>query len=282
MEEYSALYFISANESNPEGELALNILISNIIEVATAHANSIGIGNPSMAHLGVGWVLSRLTVEMKRYPKCNTNYRLRTWVEDWNHHFSVRNFSIETEEGEILGYARSIWMVLNMKTHEHYGLSHLYLPQECVDRGRVCPIARQGKHPVILPFGSEIEEGSKNLVATSPDTLYRFQYNDIDFYRHVNTVRYLTLLLNRYSLEDFDRCFVSRLELSFLHEGSFGMEVAIRRHYDPENQDTASQNHDSSAQSQDVVEPEGITSFSIIDTAASRPILFSRFRLTAR
>lgn len=280
MEEYSSLFFISANESNPEGELALNILVSNIIEVATAHANSLGIGNPSMAHLGAGWVLSRLTVEMKRYPKCNTNYRLHTWVEGWNNHFSIRDFSVETEEGEIIGYARSIWMVLNMKTHENFGLSHLQLPEGSVDADRECPIARQGKHPMILPFGTEPE--ARNLVATSPDTLYRFQYNDIDFYRHVNTVRYLTLLLNRYSLEDFDRCFVSRLELSFLHEGSFGMEVAIRRHYDTQSHDSTSQGHDSFSQDYDVLEPEGLTSFSIIDTASSTPILFSRFRLTAR
>ncbi len=266
--EYSASYFISANESNPEGELALNILVSNIIEVATAHANSLGIGNPSMAHLSAGWVLSRLTIEMKRYPECNTTYRLRTWVEGWNKHFSTRDFSIEAEDGEVLGYARSIWMVLNMETHENFGLSHLLLPEGCEEPERDCPIARQGKHPEIMPYCSEMEAGRRYLVATSPETYYRFQYNDIDFYRHVNTVRYLTLLLNQFSLLDFDRCFVSRLELSFLHEGSYGMEVAIRKHYD---------------KLEEICEtPVGVTSFSIIDKSKSMPILFSRFRLSLR
>mgnify|MGYP002508154710 CR=1 FL=1 len=74
------LILFSANESNPEGELAVNILVGNIIEIATAHANMLGIGNPAMAHLGAGWVLSRLTIEMTRYPKCNTSYVLKTWV----------------------------------------------------------------------------------------------------------------------------------------------------------------------------------------------------------
>ena len=36
---YSQKFFNSANESNPEGELAVNILVGNIIEIATAHAN---------------------------------------------------------------------------------------------------------------------------------------------------------------------------------------------------------------------------------------------------
>lgn len=41
---YSQKFFNSANESNPEGELAVNILVGNIIEIATAHANMLGIG----------------------------------------------------------------------------------------------------------------------------------------------------------------------------------------------------------------------------------------------
>ena len=101
--EYSQSFFISANESNPEGELAVNILVSNIIEIATAHANSLGIGNPSMEHLGAGWVLSRLTIDMTSYPKCNTQYTLTTWVEAFNRHFSTRCFSVKDESGKILG-----------------------------------------------------------------------------------------------------------------------------------------------------------------------------------
>lgn len=258
--DYTAYYFISANESNPEGELALNILVSNIIEVATAHANELGIGNPSMSELGAGWVLSRLTVEMDHYPKCNTTYRLRTWVEGWNKHFSTRNFCVEDEEGNVYGYARSIWMVLNMNTHENFGLSHLSIPEGCEDPQRPCPIARQGKHPEILPYGESRTEGSgKRQVATVPDTFYTFKYNDIDFYRHVNTVRYLTLLINQFSLDDYDRNFVGRLELSFLHEGAYGMKVAVRRHTEGD-----------------------VNSFSIVNTADGQPILFSRLTLVAR
>ena len=69
----------------------------------------LGIGNPAMAHLGAGWVLSRLTIEMTRYPKCNTSYVLKTWVENWNRHFSTRDFSVEDEAG-------NIW-----DTHGRYG-----------------------------------------------------------------------------------------------------------------------------------------------------------------
>lgn len=257
---YTQKFFNSANESNPEGELAVNVLVSNIIEIATAHANSLGIGNPSMAHLGAGWVLSRLTMEMSGYPRCNSSYTISTWVENWNRHFSTRAFSIEDEQGTVLGYARSIWMVLDMKKHENFGLSHLKLPEGIIP-GKECPIAPQSKHTEILPYAGNGEESANPRVANIPDTRYTFKYNDIDFYRHVNTVRYVTLLLNQYSLDDFDRNRVGRLEMSFLHEGNYGMNVSVRRRLDPRT-DTSE--------------------FSVVDESGGNPLIFAKISLQSR
>ncbi|MDE5869743.1 MAG: hypothetical protein K2H18_05880, partial [Muribaculaceae bacterium] len=76
--EFSKDFFVSANEANPEGELAVNILVSDLIVVATRAAMELGIGNPTMAHLNAGWVLSRLTIEMKSYPLVNSSYKITT------------------------------------------------------------------------------------------------------------------------------------------------------------------------------------------------------------
>lgn len=258
-------FFISANESNPEGELAVNILISNIIEIATAHANALGIGNPAMAHLNAGWVLSRLTLEMEEYPKVNTSYRLSTWVEDWNRHFSVRDFEVQDQDGRTVGYARSIWMVLDMSSHDNFGLSHLSMPMDIIS-DKECPIGKQARHRDIVSAVTPDEAVTPTeLRANVPDTLYTFRYNDIDFYRHVNTVRYVTLLLNSYTLEDFDRNRLARLELSFLHEGAFGETVAIRRH---DHRDETGESRKSS--------------FSLFAIARNIPILFARIILTPR
>lgn len=243
--EFSEVFFISANESNPEGELALTILTDQIIEIATAHANSLGIGNPSMKHLNAGWILSRLTVEMTEYPKVNSTYKLTTWVEGWNRHFSIRDFCISSADGKkVYGYARSIWMVLNTLTHENFGTSHLSFSEALIS-DRSCPIERQLRHKEI---SGDIE------------TRYTFKYNDIDFYRHVNTVKYVSLIMNQYSLETFDAMFAERLELSFITEGKYGQTVEILR--------------------QDL--DEHLTAFSLVDSEDKHQILFARLRLKSR
>lgn len=51
---FSQSFFLSAGEANAEQEISLALLTSKIIDIATAHANSLGIGNPSMEALGCG------------------------------------------------------------------------------------------------------------------------------------------------------------------------------------------------------------------------------------
>lgn len=224
--EYSETYFLSAGEVNAEGEMSLPLLTAKIIDIATAHANSLGIGNPDMASLGLGWVLSRLTIELTALPRANETYTLTTWIEDWNRHFSLRCFCLTDAVGNTLGYARSIWMVMNTSSRENAGLAHLSLPEAMIS-DRACPIARQAKHLPIFPEHSGTDLPAKSLRATAPTRYHTFTYCDLDFYRHVNTVRYVALLLNQFTLAEHDKARVSRIELNFLHEAQYGTEVSI-------------------------------------------------------
>lgn len=225
---FKETYFLSAGEANAEQELSLPILTSKLIDIATAHANSLGIGNPSMEQMNAGWILSRLTIEMERYPKVNDTYIISTWIESTNRHFSERAFKISSENGEVYGYARSIWMVMDTVNHTNVGLSHLKFENEWID-GTIPPIERQARHSTIVEKIDGEEQHRGVIIATAPVFDYRFKYCDLDFYRHVNTIRYVTLLLNRFSLEEHDKAFVKRLELSFLHEAKYGMETQLLR-----------------------------------------------------
>ena len=262
--EYSETYFLSAGETNPEQELSLTLLTAKIIDIATAHANSLGIGNPVMAHLHAGWVLSRLTIEMMEYPHVNDTYTLTTWIESWNRHFSERAFML-TCNGRVMGYARSIWMVMDIEARRNVGLSHLTLPPEMISE-RPCPIARQMRHYPIVPLSTPMIPAGA-IEATAPATPYTFKYCDLDSYRHVNTVRYVTMLLNQFTLADFDATLVDRLELSFLHETRYGMSVLLLRADTPATADA----------------PDTyLSSFSLIRADTSEGLLFARLRRRPR
>ena len=163
-------YYLAAGECNPQGEMPLTLLMTRIIEVATFHANSWGAGYARLIQDNQVWVLSRVTIEMKAYPKVDTNYRLTTWIEDYNRHFSQRNMRLDDADGNPLGYVRTIWMVIDMNT---------------------------------------------------------FGYMDCDFNRHVNTVRYLSHLMNLFDMDCYDQFFIQRMEISFIKETHYGETAQV-------------------------------------------------------
>lgn len=222
---YRSSVFVSAGDVNAEGEFSLPRIVSALIDIATLHANSLGIGNPTMVHLNAGWVLSRLTVELTSAPHANEECVFETWIDAWNRHFSERSFRLSSPEGHIYGYARSIWMVMTTDTHENFGLSHLKLPEGCLGAGLKNPIARQAKHRA-------------DIESSIPDRVHTFRYCDIDFYRHVNTVSYVRMLMNSFTLEEMDANRADRLELSFMHEGKYGEPVSLSRHIGEDGQNT--------------------------------------------
>ena len=206
MKEFSKTYYLAAGECNPQGELPLTLLMTRIIEVATLHANSWGVGYERLIRDNQVWVLSRVTIEMNENPKVNTNYKLTTWIEDYNRHFSQRNMRIDDENGKPLGYVRTIWMVIDLNTRASVDIEKLgYIRENVSDIP--CPIEPQSR---LRP----IEQGHA--------VDYTFGYMDCDFNRHVNTVRYLSLLMNMFDMDCYDHYFIRRMELSFIKETHYG------------------------------------------------------------
>lgn len=203
---------VKPSECNAKQELPLTMLVSQIIDLATDHANQLGIGFLNLSPRGMGWVLSRLSVEMRRWPKNGEEYVLATWIECYNPHFSERCFSITTKEGEILGYCRTTWVIIDLLSHKSMGTAGTVMPPEMIP-GHECPIRKMTRHKPITT--GEIAE-------------YTFKYCDLDFYRHVNTVRYISILLNLFTLKEMDEGILSRFDIAFSNEAKYGETAEIK------------------------------------------------------
>lgn len=206
-------YHLTAGECDATGHLPLPLLCERLIESATEHANILDIGYTRLAALGIGWVLSRLSVEMSRYPGINDTYSITTWIDNINRRFSERNMLIEDGEGTVIGHARTVWVAIDLKRRTLGDLSAICAdPLPCP--ALPCPIPR-------MPRLASPPEGCLEFE-------YTFRYCDLDFNRHVNTVRYIDLILNRWPLAHFDRNMVRRFDIAFSHECYFEDVVLVR------------------------------------------------------
>lgn len=219
--EYRVDYYLTAAECDAQQEMSLPLLTQRLIDIATAHANALGVGYDYLIKDNNAWVLSRLSVELTRIPSINTAYSLITWVEELNRHFSERIVEIRDGEDKVMGYARLTWVAINISTRRPADLSQM-LGKITPSQLR-CPIER-------MPRLGKI--GDADMV-----TSYLFQYSDIDFNRHVNSTRYVQVILDRWGLDFFDRNRVSRFDIIFHSEALFGETVEVRSVGDEAMQD---------------------------------------------
>lgn len=204
-------YFLTAGECDATGHLPVTLLTERIIEIATGHANQLGIGYANLVKEGIGWVLSRLSIEMYIYPGINDAYSITTWIESFTRRFSERNMVINDGAGNVIGYARTIWAPIDFKTRGLADLSRFM--NEAPIGNLECPIERFPK--IRKPLNPQLKRE------------YEFKYCDLDFNRHVNTVRYISLLLNQWPLEHYDANIVRRFDIGFAKECYFAQKVDI-------------------------------------------------------
>lgn len=210
---FSKSHILTAGESDAHGLMPVTLVAERAIEIATEHANALGIGYAELKAHRLGWVLARLSIKMIRYPGINETYTMSTWIEGYNRRFCDRCFVMTDADGRAVAHIRSMWVAIDTKTRTLADLSQVEVERYPIS-DRVCPVAKDR--------APSIEKG-----AVAEADSYTFKYCDIDFNRHVNTIRYLDMVLNLRPLEFYDKNMIDMLSVSFDHECHFGETVQL-------------------------------------------------------
>lgn len=216
---FNSHYNLTAGETDAQSLMPVTLIVERLIEIATRHANSLDIGYDRLSTAGIGWVLSRLSLEVDSYPRINDDYALNTWIEAYNRRFSERDFEMMDAGGNIIGRARSTWVAIDMHTRTMADLADFERDAfPCLDRP--CPV--------------EPARRLQPMPADADVVPLRFGYSDIDFNRHVNTVRYLARVLDYWPMAHHDRYAVHRVDMAFNHEVRYGDAATLRVHTLPD------------------------------------------------
>lgn len=214
MQSYTHEFYLTAAEVNAQEEMPLSSLVNLVIDVATAHANLLGVGYAHMMETNSSWVLSRLNADILTMPTVNRSYRMVTWVESLNRLFSDRLFRLEdAATGDVMAWIHTTWMAIDMDTRRPTDLTRHQALAEVVSE-REFGGSRGGK---LLPLPAE-------CAASYP---YLVRFSDIDVNRHLTTRRYIQLLVDLWPLEMYERNRVERFEIAFKHEIRYGCEAQV-------------------------------------------------------
>ena len=182
-----------------------------LLTTAQFNADDNGFGLRNLNEVQCSWVLSRIAIEMKRFPEQYEHIQVETWIEEVGRVSTTRNFCIRDEKNEIIGSASSSWVMLDMKTRRAKDLMNLEGIHEFAS-GEACLIEKPIKLGAV----------TGNVLDT-----FNIKYSHIDINGHTNSVRYIEWISDCFSLDKYREKQVKRFEINYVNELLFGDKVAI-------------------------------------------------------
>ena len=206
-------YPIYSNQTNAQAEISVSSLIELLIDAASRHAEQWGFGFRDLIKNNHAWVLARLAFDMSRYPRIEETLTIETWVESFNRHFTTRNFRLLDQKLNVIGYARSVWSVIDFKTRDSVDITQY---------------EEIGKLLQVLPCPIE-KPGRLGTVTQDEGLTYRVKVSDLDINRHMTSSRYVDHLLDLFPLEDFDNSRIGRFEVQYMNEALYNENILLKK-----------------------------------------------------
>jgi acyl-ACP thioesterase len=200
-------YSIFFHEVDTKNEVFLQVLWSFMQETAWHHAEHLRLGYSDLMESQSIWVLSRLFIQMEEYPRWGDRINVKTWLAGNGRLFALRHFSITGSRRNVIGEAKSAWLVLDLKNRR---------PQ------RIEPVFRHIQH---LFEDHPVGEEPKKLPAparSQMETSYAVRYSDLDLHHHANTTRYIEWILDSVPFGMNQTHQIHTFEINFLAESSHG------------------------------------------------------------
>lgn len=195
------------------GQLTMGVLGNHLLNCAGFHANDRGFGMATLNEENYTWVLSRLAIELKDMPYQYEKFSIQTWVENVYRLFTDRNFAILNKDGKTIGYARSVWAMINLNTRKPADLLSMHggnIVDYICDKD--CPIDKPSRIKV------DSQEPATSLIA---------KYSDIDINGHVNSIRYIEHILDLFPIEFYKAMRIKRFEIAYVAESYYGDELKL-------------------------------------------------------
>ncbi len=224
MTKYSKEFTIRSYESNRFGNASLSSIFNFLIEIAWEHAQILDWGFDTLKSNNYFWVLSRIYIEIEKYPKWQDKVTVETWPTGTKSIYALREYDVKNEQGEVIIRSGSDWLILDMDTKRIIRPDLLTNNFQQLAQARICR----------YPEKIKPNTGKDNL-NFSP-----VLFTDLDINQHFNSVKFVERALNSYGINFLNNHEVGKIEVNYLKEGLPEDSLAISLAKISENEDMLS------------------------------------------
>lgn len=203
-------YVVDIGQTDCRGLARPSAIVDFMQDLATRHAEEMGIGAEALKEHHGFWVLSRLKYQLDRPLQPYETIRLTTLPRKLRGASWYRDFLFEDQTG-IIGHAVTIWAIVDIESRS------LLLPKK-----------------IGIGFPPQDTGLTEQLRAIIPEEMQpcftrTVRYSDTDVNRHLNNVKAVDILSDAFGLEQHENRWVSGLQVNYLAENRCGTELTIKQ-----------------------------------------------------
>ena len=181
-------------------------------EMAYDHSAILGAGHPLLKSMNLAFAITRSELHMDKYPMIGEKVVCHTWPAPVMKWMFPRYFVFENESGEQLGYAATIWVLMDLA--ERKMVAPAALPSPIPTSDKKPPLRLPGKAASLTGEGAARE--------------YLPGYSELDVNGHVNNTRYISWMCDALGSALLTDHAVKSLIVNYAHELLPGQSIALR------------------------------------------------------
>ncbi|MBE7075307.1 MAG: hypothetical protein E7376_04945 [Clostridiales bacterium] len=182
-------------------------VLSIFQDVASIHAEEIGVGYLTMLQKNLYWVLSRVKFDILKMPTPYSNVIVETWPQEKGKIDFDRDMRILSEDGEVLVIASSKWCVIDTiarRLQRTDGVN--YLGEVIPDKNYEDKFAK-----IMLPDIQPVQKFTHIV-----------RFSDLDHNKHMNNTNYANLVLSAIENKVY-----THFEINFVNECVLNDQICV-------------------------------------------------------
>jgi len=204
---------VPASACDRTSRLSVPDTFALFMDIATDHANSLGIGMPDLAPRDLFWLTVKTRVVFHRRPAMNETVSVETWAEMPERIRWIRNYRL-TAGDEVLADGKTEWTIINTQT----GRLH--------PAPDICP---EGLEPRERVWDEPFARLRDDFDGEPVFARYTVRSTDIDLGGHMNNVAYVRALAGAFSTGEWEELNVQDLEIHFKASCYEGQTIEMQR-----------------------------------------------------
>ena len=207
-------FSIVPSQCDSTAKLGIPNAFSMLMDVATEHADLLGIGPSYLMREDRFWLTVRAKARFHRRPALTERVQLATWPEPPDRHRCLRDYALTCGD-ELLVEGKAEWVILDRKTGRLLNVAEIY-PEGLVLR-----------EDVVLP--ERFSRIPEDFTGSEPLGTYTVLSTDIDLGGHMNNAAYIHAFATLFSTKEWGEMEIRELEAVYRAQCFEGETLAVRK-----------------------------------------------------